>query len=70
MSHALYLELERTVHELNRQIDVVRKDAEQYGNPAEIMRDRNGGFLLTPLLVAKANCLHGMASLKAAKDKK
>lgn len=54
-------ELFRTVTAVNRQIDEVKKRAESLGIQPEEMRDENGGWVLSPLLSAKAQCLNALA---------
>lgn len=54
-------ELFRTVAAINRQIDEVKKHAETMGVRPEALRDQNGGWVLAPLLAAKAQCLGALA---------
>lgn len=75
----LYSELHRTHLEINKQIDAVKEFAERqtdiFGIPKDEapdptrvyrLQNRDGSFLLTDLLSAKAQCLGAMAALKAA----
>ena len=70
---SIYDELRRTDAAINQQIAEVKRLAETgYGlpgdppiDPNQIM-DNNGSLMMTPLLVAKASCLSGIAALKSA----
>ena len=76
-SQNLYDELNRALVEVNRQIktaideissgtwiNLEESRVENYD--PYIQRDRNGQFILTPLIAAKAQILSAMAALKAA----
>lgn len=73
---ALYNELERTLLEVKHQIHIVEHEASQFPGAYEkgidpaLLKDRSGNYILAPLLVAKAQCLLGMAQLKSAKEAK
>jgi hypothetical protein len=54
-------ELFRTIAQINRVIDEVKTLAEREGVDPVIMRDKNGIWVLAPLLAAKAQCLHALA---------
>jgi len=54
-------ELFRTISQINQQIDEVVKEAKTLGIQAWELRDPKGGFILAPLLAAKAQCLHALA---------
>lgn len=54
-------ELFRTVAAINIQIDEVKNSAKSRGIKPEEMRDANGGWVLVPLLAAKAQCLNALA---------
>lgn len=54
---------------VERQIDVVIKEAVKMEISALEMRDNNGGFVMIPLLAARAQVLHALAILNQ-KDKK
>lgn len=54
-------ELARTLSQVNQQIEVVKKEAERLGVDPYQLRDVGGNWVLVPLLVSKANLLHGLA---------
>jgi hypothetical protein len=56
-------ELTRTLSQVNQQVEAIRKNAEDRGLDPYAMRDPDGGYVLVPLLAAKANLLHGLAVL-------
>lgn len=53
-------ELSRTMTQVNSQIEEIRAEAKRMGIPAEKMRDAHGGYILAPLLAAKAQTLHAI----------
>ena len=53
-------ELARSLAQVNRQIEAVSKVAAQEGIEPYNLRQPDGSWVLTPLLVAKANLLHGL----------
>jgi hypothetical protein len=54
-------ELFKTIAQINEQIEVVSKSAEELNvKPYNLLDDR-GNFVLSPLLAAKAQCLHALA---------
>lgn len=68
-------ELRSTLVEINKQIDAAKRDSYfEYRPineepPADLvyrMKNRDGSYVLTPLLVARANCLAAIANLQAA----
>lgn len=62
--HGIYMDLIATNTAVDKQIKHHCELAEQQGiNPYE-MRDSNGGFMLTPLLTARAQCLSAIALLR------
>lgn len=69
---ALYDQLNRTLIEIQHQIEELKTLAEQNEMPVEAseMLGSDGHFLMTPLLLAKAQVLNAMASLKVAGKKK
>lgn len=60
----LFEELKRTLLSINTQIGYVRKEAQRQHISAYAIQDTNGNFMLAPLLVAKANVLHSIVTLK------
>lgn len=61
--------LRSMIVDIDRQIlEVTKLAAEEYHDvrPSEL-KTADGNFLLTPLLAAKAQCLHGLALLKTNK---
>lgn len=69
---ALYDQLNRNLIGIERQIEEVKTLADQSDMPTEPheIMDEHGQFLMTPLLLAKAQTLNGMATLKATGKKK
>lgn len=71
-NHSLVTELRATVIEIDKQIEAARKAAEWqqpiHAIPDETLvyrqMDRNGNFVLVPLLLAKAECLAAIARLQ------
>lgn len=61
---SLYDELSRTLMQVNNQIAVITESAEIAGVEPTKMMNADGTHSLTPLLLAKSNCLNGMAMLK------
>lgn len=58
--------LTSTLVDIDRQImEVTKLAAEEYNCRASELKNAHGDFLLTPLLAAKVQCLHGLALLKA-----
>jgi hypothetical protein len=53
-------ELVISLNEVTEQIDALRRVAIEVGCTSYQLRDSNGGFMLAPLLVAKANILHAL----------
>lgn len=54
-------ELTRTISQINQQIAEVEKRAKEMEIAPYKLRDTNGGFVLSPLLAAKAQTLHALA---------
>lgn len=54
-------ELARTLSQVNQQIEAIKKDAEGRSVDPYQLRDVSGNWILVPLLVSKANLLHGLA---------
>lgn len=54
-------ELSRTISQVNRQIDIVTKGAEDMRISPYDLRDAHGNFIMVPLLGAKAQLLHALA---------
>lgn len=53
--------------DINRQIDVIMQEARELGIQAHAMRTHSGDWVLTPLLLAKAQVLNGLAALEVNK---
>lgn len=53
-------ELSRTMSQINAQIEEVREEAKRMEISPIKMRDTSGNYVLTPLLVAKAQTLHAL----------
>lgn len=53
-------ELARAMGEVSEQIRVVNKKADEVGVSPHDLRDANGNYMLTPLIVAKAQLLHAI----------
>lgn len=64
-AQSLYDSLRRLDGDIEKQILQLRKNCE-YGVELHQLQNADGSYVLIPLLVAKANCLNGMAILKAA----
>lgn len=60
---ALRKETVQLLKQVNAQIEELNKMAEQMSVPPEKVHDHNGGWALTPLLMAKAQCLHTLVLL-------
>lgn len=67
-------ELRSTLVDINKQIEAAKRDVaiQQPVHESPIpdlvyrMKNRDGTYVLTPLLVARANCLAAIANLQAA----
>lgn len=57
-------ELEKTFHELVQTQDSINREATIINCNPHMLRDMNGQFLLAPILVAKANILAALATLR------
>lgn len=62
----IYDQLRSTNASIDLQIAELKRMAERNEVDVHILKDANASLMLAPLLVAKASCLNGMASLKAA----
>jgi hypothetical protein len=70
---ALVNELRTTLAQIEKQIEAIQKDRWMrmpvHIKPSEDgiyrIQDKNGGYLMTPLLAAKAQCLSAIAALQA-----
>lgn len=67
-SQILLEELAVTFTELEKQINVIKAMARAMNRPAEKIQDNRGDLVLSPLLVAKAQTLHGLVLLENAKS--
>lgn len=56
-----------SLNSIETQIAVVEKCAAEMGIGAHDLRDTNGGWTLTPLLVARAQLLHSVVLLTKGK---
>ena len=66
----LRTQLEQTLAQINRQIEEVRHRAISFTPDLEDItqfQDKNGNFVMIPLLAAKAQVLSGLASLATVK---
>jgi hypothetical protein len=54
-------ELFRTVAAINIQIEEIKNHSKSMGIKPEEMRDAYGGWVLVPLIAAKAQCLNALA---------
>jgi hypothetical protein len=61
----LIKEFKRTLDAIDLQIALIEQECEERGFPARKLRDDRGSFILSPLLLAKAQALHGLALLGA-----
>lgn len=52
--------LAKTLAQVNAQIAEITDEATLAKVSPHKMRDANGGYILTPLLAAKAQCLHAL----------
>ncbi len=72
---ALYDELSFTLNQINRQIEAIERDVEisiaphMAPNAAFRQRHRDGKYVLADVLLAKSQCLNGMAIIKASQKK-
>jgi len=53
-------ELAQTLIGVNQEIEIVKAEAKEHGVDPYRMRDKNGMWIMVPLLVAKSNCLHAL----------
>lgn len=61
---ALINSLEKTLREINTQINLLWKDAETAGVQIEELKNPRGDYLVIPLLTSKAQVLSALASLR------
>ena len=59
----LQRELAACLTDIQNQIDEVNLEAVKMNIEAKQMRDTSGNYVLTPLLVGKAQCLHALVLL-------
>lgn len=52
------------LNDVDKQITEIKQSAGARGVPSEKMRDENGGYILSPLLLAKAQCLGVLVQLQ------
>lgn len=64
---ALRRDLMRLVEQINVQIETVRAEAESLDIPPEKLRDANGSWAMTPLLLAKAHAYSALTALQTKK---
>lgn len=55
------------IREIDKQIEVVKEVADSAGVEVEKMRDRNGTWMMPPLLLAKAQAYNTLVLLQAKK---
>lgn len=55
------------IREIDKQIEVVKEVADSAGVAVEKMRDRNGTWMMPPLLLAKAQAYNTLVLLQAKK---
>lgn len=67
MTRVLRQQLVQCNNAVDHQIGTVRREAESMGIPPATMRDANGGWVMVPLLNAKAQCLLGLTILNQGK---
>ncbi len=61
--------LMENLKDVERQISEVHRQAEELHTEPSRIRDSMGHFILTPLLVAKAQTLHALVLLQTNKEK-
>lgn len=59
----LVQELQKCLRQINSQIEEIRQEAVRTNTPPVTMRDAQGDYIWSPLVVAKANVLCTLASL-------
>jgi hypothetical protein len=64
----LLFELRSTLSHINEQLNSVYTYADSHGTEPSRLQTTTGEFMLTPLLVAKANVLSALTSLKKAAE--
>jgi len=64
---ALRRDLVRLLNEIELQIKAVKAKAEEMGIPPEKMRDASGNWVMTPLLLAKAQVYSTLVALQTKK---
>lgn len=62
---ALRLDLMNLIKEIDSQIQEVKGVAQEMGIPPEKLRDRTGNYVMTPLLLAKAQSYAALIQLQA-----
>lgn len=65
----LRAELRDTLRSIDMQIDVVNSKALKAGTVSYRMQDANGGWVLTPLLQARAQVLTALVTLESIEGK-
>lgn len=53
-------ELDRALRQINSQIEEIRQEAVRTSTPPVTMRDSQGNYIWSPLVVAKAQVLHAI----------
>lgn len=66
---SIYDQLTQTLNAINAQIDKVTAYAMEREIEPSLVQNTNGQPAMVPLIVAKAQCLNGMAVLKASQKK-
>jgi hypothetical protein len=73
-NQTLYDSLQFTMMEVDRQIKAVKDDCEAGDNAFGVQKDpyklkyKDGKYVLTDLIVSRANLISAMANLKASQD--
>lgn len=64
----LLVELQKALEEIDKQIETIHLSAskDHFAVPVYAIRDMQGNYLLSPLLVAKANLLVAITELRRA----
>lgn len=58
-------ELRKALRQINSQIEEIRQEAVRTHTPPVTMKDSHGDYIWSPLVVAKAQVLHGLVLLNA-----
>jgi hypothetical protein len=61
---ALRQALRDTLKDVNTSLAVIERQAKRMGVEPQLIRDEHGNWILAPLLVAKAQCIHALVLLQ------